>query len=447
MKFLKSSIALFLGNVSLAITSLLLGLITARVLEPSGKGELYFVLQVINIGAMFLSVGIAPAYQYFISKKIITETKIVSHIFSQIFLTCFLLLFLFLINQYVFNVFNFFEIKNTSLELIIICSFGVILNIINLFATSIILTKINGIPFHSLLNVIGSILNLILLALFAYYDYLDVNTAILSYFAGLLIQILPKFYKIFSKIKIKINFIYDWLSISRQLFKYAIPSFLLNLAVILVFKIDTFFVNEMLGLKALGIYSMAVAFAEITLMLPSSIGTVLFTKLPTVIESEKIHLLKKVNKILIFISLLVAFSLILLGPYLIKLLLGELYIDSILPLQILAPGLVFMASNFVLTNYFSGSGLPDISAKVYGIGLIINLISNFYLISLWGINGAALASTITYFSLTMIFWFLLYRKFKITFYDLFIPKAEDIKDFYYQILDLIIKNKSNKKPL
>ena len=126
----------------------------------------------------------------------------------------------------------------------------------------------------------------------------------------------------------------------------------------------------MLGLKALGIYSMAVAFAEITLMLPSSIGTVLFTKLPTVIESEKIHLLKKVNKILIFISLLVAFSLILLGPYLIKLLLGELYIDSILPLQILAPGLVFMASNFVLTNYFSGSGLPDISAKVYGIGLI-----------------------------------------------------------------------------
>ncbi len=437
MGFLRSSIFLFLGNVSIAISSLLLGIITARILEPTGRGELYLALQIINVGSIYLSLGIAPAYQYFISKKIITESKIISHIIYQIILVSIILVFLYLFSPVILN--NF-ELNSINVNLIFFCVIGVLINIVNLFSTSVILTKNNGIPFHSVLSIIGSFFNLFLIVLFTYFDSLDFETAVYSYFGGLLVQIIPKIYKVLSTVNITLQL--KWFFVTKKLIKYAVPSFLTNIGLILVFKIDTFIISEILDIKALGLYSMSVAFAEITLMIPNSVGTVLFTKLPTTGESEKIALLKKVNKILVFLSLSISIFLIFIGPFLINFLLGDLYIDSILPLQILAPGLIFMASNYVFTNYFSGSGQPNICAKVYGLGLLINIFFNFYLIKIWGINGAAFASTITYFSISMMFWILLREKLKISFKDTFIVNMSDIKDFILQISSLIKSQKN-----
>lgn len=415
----------------------MLGILTARFLEPSGKGELYLVLQIMSVGAIFLSVGISPAYQYFISKKKISEQKIVSHIFYQICIITIILFGLFFIHKFVFTI---LDINNISNQFLLISFFGIILNITNLFTTSVILTKKNGIPFHSLLSAIGSVLNLVFIVVFALTDILDFKTAILSYFVGLLVQIVPKVYIIF--LKVKIIFLNDWYTITRELFKYAAPSFLTNLAVILVFKLDTFIISELKGFEALGLYSMAVAFAEITLMLPNSVGTVLFTKIPTSNKMEKLDLIKKVNKILVFLAFIIALFLILASPYFIEILLGEAYKDSVFPLQILAPGLVFMSANYVFTNYFTGSGNPRITAKVYAIGIIINIIANYYLINLWGINGAALASTITYFLIAFIFYLLIKKKLIINFTELFIIDFNDFKEFYSQILDLINLKKS-----
>ena len=437
MNFFKSSISLFLGNLTIAISSLVLGVLTARFLEPSGKGELYLVLQIMSVGAIFLSVGISPAYQYFISKKKISEQKIVSHIFFQICIITLILVGLFFIHEFIFTI---LEINNISHQFILISFFGIILNITNLFSTSVVLTKKNGIPLHSFLSAIGSLLNLVFLVIFALTDILNFKTAILSYFIGLLIQIVPKIYIIL--LKVKIIFLPDWYAITQELFKYAAPSFLTNLAVVLVFKLDTFIISEIKGLEALGIYSMAVAFAEITLMLPSSVGTVLFTKIPTSNDAEKLELIKKVNKILVFLALGIALLLILTSPYFVEILLGEAYKGSVFPLQILAPGLVFMSANYVFTNYFTGSGNPKITAKVYAIGIVINVISNYYFIDLWGINGAALASTLTYFSIAVIFYFLIKKKLKIKFTELFIINIDDFKGFYSQILGLINTKKS-----
>ena len=146
MNFLKSSISLFIGNLTIAFSSLLLGILTARFLEPSGKGELYLVLQIMSVGAIFLSVGFSPAYQYFISKKIMSEQKIVSHIFFQICIITLILVGLYLIHEFIFTI---LDINNISHLFVLISFFGIILNITNLFATSVVLTKKNGIPFHS----------------------------------------------------------------------------------------------------------------------------------------------------------------------------------------------------------------------------------------------------------------------------------------------------------
>lgn len=437
LSFLKSSISLFFGNLTIAFSSLLLGILTARFLEPSGKGELYLALQIMSVGAIFLSVGISPAYQYFLSKKIITENKIVSHIIIQICIIALILVSFFLTYDFIFKITFLNNISNLFVS---ISLFGIILNIINLFATSIVLTKKDGIPFHSFLSVIGSVLNLAFLGIFALSDILDFNTAILSYFVGLLVQIIPKVYMVI--LNVKIIFLFDWFAITRELFKYSIPSFLTNLAVLLVFKLDTFIISEIKGLEALGIYSMAVAFAEITLMLPNSVGTVLFTKIPSSNEVEKLELLKKVNKILIFLAAGIALLLILTSPYVIKILLGKAYVDSILPLQILAPGLVFMSANYVFTNYYTGSGNPRITAIIYSIGIIINVILNYYFISLWGINGAALASTLTYFLIAAIFYFLIKKRLKINFQELFIINIHDFKEFYLQMLAFVHVKKS-----
>lgn len=74
----------------------------------------------------------------------------------------------------------------------------------------------------------------------------------------------------------------------------------------------------------------------------------------------------------------------------------------------LSPGIIALSGNMILSHYLSGIGKPIYNMIVSFIGLIIIIFTGYYLISNFGLNGAAIATSITYittFLLSSFFYF------------------------------------------
>ena len=78
---------------------------------------------------------------------------------------------------------------------------------------------------------------------------------------------------------------------------------------------------------------------------------------------------------------------------------GEVFISGTIALKILVIGKLVGVIAGPVGVLFTMTGNHYTSLKVFSIAAIMNIVLNFVFINLWGINGAALASTIT-----LIFW-------------------------------------------
>jgi O-antigen/teichoic acid export membrane protein len=116
---------------------------------------------------------------------------------------------------------------------------------------------------------------------------------------------------------------------------------------------------------------------------------------------------------------------------------GSQYIPSILPLNLLIPGILALsltkpAAVFVAYQF----GLSKVNLQAAALGLLLNLVLNLFLIPRYGILGAALASTISYLSvfLFMIRYFV--RLSKSSLKEIFILTAEDFDAYKNLFLNL-----------
>ena len=94
---------------------------------------------------------------------------------------------------------------------------------------------------------------------------------------------------------------------------------------------------------------------------------------------------------------------------------------------ILLIGIIFASIGKVAPAYFYTKGRPNIHLIVAAIVLVINLLLNFVLIPTIGINGAALASTISYLFYGLIYVLML-KKDGISIKQLLIIQKDDLKN-------------------
>ncbi|MBK8484718.1 MAG: polysaccharide biosynthesis C-terminal domain-containing protein [Saprospiraceae bacterium] len=79
--------------------------------------------------------------------------------------------------------------------------------------------------------------------------------------------------------------------------------------------------------------------------------------------------------------------------------LGIEYKSVMIPFLLLIPGTLFLISSKIFTKQFSASGNVHWTSQITIFGFIISFIAYFTLIPYFGMNGAALASSIGYTAL------------------------------------------------
>ena len=110
------------------------------------------------------------------------------------------------------------------------------------------------------------------------------------------------------------------------------------------------------------------------------------------------------------------------------------------PFLLLIPGILSLSSIFTITAYFAGSNRIKINIIGSVYALLFILFGNMIFTPLFGINAAALISSIGYIVYQVYIIGVLKKEFKLPLSDFFIFKFTDIKKIGAGINDTI-KNK------
>jgi len=186
-------------------------------------------------------------------------------------------------------------------------------------------------------------------------------------------------------------------------------------AILIYMKIDQVMIMEMTDAEAVGQYAVAVRISELWYFIPMVIASSLF---PAIIsakkQSEKLYYerLQKLYDLMVWMAIAIALPMTFLSDWVIAVLYGEQYnrAGTVLMIHIWAGVFVFLSvANDKWFYIENKAGLLTI--KVI-IGAVSNIILNYILIPKYGINGAAVATIISY-SISVLWSDIVIKKMKI----------------------------------
>ncbi len=197
----------------------------------------------------------------------------------------------------------------------------------------------------------------------------------------------------------------------RHGLQYGLRAYIASLFMFLVLRSDVVLVSYLRGPRETGYYSIAVGLADVLLMLPTVVGTVLFPRLSAAADLEqRWRLSRKVLKVMLLVTPLALLATLVAAPFLIRLAYGPAFDPSFAAVAWLLPGIGFYTINTILMNLFAACGMPPISFTSPLVALIANVLLNLLLVPTWGFVAASVSSSLCYgLMLAMSVWYTYFR--------------------------------------
>ncbi len=185
-------------------------------------------------------------------------------------------------------------------------------------------------------------------------------------------------------------------ALMRQALGYGFVVYVGAVANLLHFRIDQLMVGNLLDLRAVGIYAVSVRFAEMILLLDTPISTAALKRISSAQPTESFALTRKIALTQLIISGSVACGVALFAPLIVGLY-GQEYTEAAAPLAWLMPGIVAWSSARVLSQYITYNRGKVWYPTLFSLtGLTMNIVLNAFLLPIYGIVGAAIASSASY---------------------------------------------------
>lgn len=404
--FFKNAFSIFSTKFLILIISFFSSVLLTRLVTPQVKGLYSISTALSGTFVQFLFLGLPAAHTYFIAKKETDENAVVG---NSLFVSFFSFIFV-LLSFFVLVLLN--RTSNLSFLQLLLTLFTVPFLIFKLFSYNFCVS-ISKITINNIIDFLESFFFFVEILIFVYFFQYK-NADILIAFCILnsfIICALYLFYYVFIlKVKPNISF-----SLLKNSIPIALGSYICCLLSFLILRVDIFMVSNLLGMAAVGFYSTAVNLIDILYIISSSVGCILFSSAAKINENEKryIFTLKIIGFVFVLLFFIIIFAFIV-SSYFIPRLYGAEYINSIVPFKILLPGMLFWSIEGLLGNHFAAEKSYIIIIISYSISLIMNVLLNLLLIPVYGIEGAAISSSISYFcSFAFVFCYFLFRLYKI----------------------------------
>lgn len=186
---------------------------------------------------------------------------------------------------------------------------------------------------------------------------------------------------------------------AKELLRDSWPLIISGFVIGLFMKIDQIMLKEMVGNKAVGIYSVAMRLSEVWYFIPTAIVS---SVTPLIVEARKINQtlyyqrLQKLYNLTALLAFVIAISITFFSKNLVFLLYGQNYTDASPVLAIYIWAVFFGFLGAAQRPWDIAEGLMLLSLKRTIIGAVVNIILNIILIPLYSTTGAAIATVISF---------------------------------------------------
>lgn len=365
--------------------------ITARWLGPAGKGQLAILVMVPVMFQMFLSAGLGHANVYYVGSGRLPVSQLMENsvAFSILGTVIGLLLILTIMISGLLPVI----LPGVSSGYLMLGMIALPLFLLNGNMTAI-LQGLRRILALNIFNVIGSLLTVILTAIFIIVLDFGIPGALLALLSAQIIILLLMGCRVKQE---GAHFRPKWNSqIVKPTLGYGMKCYIASILQFFNYRLDVFIVNFFLGPVSVGIYGASVALAELLWQIPNAAGFVIFPKSANSTQEVMNSFTPRVFWRILAITIVGAIVLALFGKLAIRIVFSSAFLAAYIPLLVLLPGVVLLGGCKILSNDISGRGYPQYNSITSGISLVGTIILDFVLIPKMGVVGAALASTVSY---------------------------------------------------
>lgn len=386
--------------------SIIQAVLVARYLGPTLKGNSAFIASIIAVGSIVITFGMHQAYPYY--RRIKGKDKIFKPFMS---VTYAIYGFYFAISI----ILSLFFDKDIAISLILMPLFGYsrVVDYVCLIENP---NERNRITLHI------TVLSLFLIAILYFFT-------LANYFWMVLLlafsQIVTAF--IFT-IKLRCSPVYDITSVLffKSLFRFGFFPMLALLMTTLNYKIDVLMLKQYdyIDYAMIGVYSIGIGLADKIVVIPDTLKGVLVSKLSKGMPNTEVA---KVTRLCFMSCLLLCLFILLIGKWAISFLYGHEYDGAYYVVLITSLGALFIGYFKLIAQYNIINRKQVLNVKMLLISIIVNVCGNILFVPIWGINGAAVSTSIG--NLVCGFVFLLYfsKSTSIPLVDMIIIKRSDLK--------------------
>lgn len=188
----------------------------------------------------------------------------------------------------------------------------------------------------------------------------------------------------------------------RPLLRFGVLTHLSNLAMFLNYRLDLLLIAAILDAREAGIYAAGVVIAEALWFFSQPPSLLLLPEIASLHDPrERRELTDTVSRIVFWPTVLLAGLLALAADPVLRIVYSTEYTAAASSMRILLVGVVALSLARVFANHVAALGKPGLNIWGSAPAVLVNVALNLWLIPRYGIEGAAIASTISY-TLTLV---------------------------------------------
>ena len=381
----KQSSIIGIGRIAIAVIIFLSDAILSRHLGVIGKGEYFYVYNLIFTSSIILTGGIEYGNFYYFSRSDQKQLLLNSLAYLLMLAIC-----IFTFGSAILNQFPNSTAKITNLTTLI--TLGIVLETFSVVLILFLLATGKTIPYVVSRIIRRGLFLFCIVAFFITKSNATVHSCITIYIVSISAGISFIIWQLRSKLPSNLHI--DTKLLKNTLY-YGIKTHVGMIAEQLHRRFGIFFLGFFSTTASVGIYSVAIGIGELSLFVSNAASIALLSR--TNIDKDKLQ--KETSLITRHTTLLALLSsalLFIIGKFIILFFFGESFSKSYDALLLILPGILLYSFYASLKSYLINSGKSHIATMCGLFGLAINVILNFCFLPVAGFKSAAFSLSCSY---------------------------------------------------
>lgn len=392
-------------------------IVVARYLGPALKGESAYINSIVAMGGVIITFGIHQAYPYF--KKKLQDDTFLTRYMSLVYVIYGIY---FALSLALCFCFPSVDIR-AAILLMPLAGYARVVSYVHLVENP---NKRNSVTLSvSFIFLIVSIM-------------LMMFTSANFYWMILLLLLTNLLQAIIFTYLMRCKPVYDkqsW-ALAKELFRFGLFPMIALLMTSLNYRIDVLMLKQYnyITYAMIGVYSLGIGLVDIIVIIPDTLKGVLVSKLSKGAAPDEVS---KVCRCCIASAIILFVLILAFGRWAIGLFYGAAYIGAYEVVMLTSVGVIFIGYFKLIAQYNIVNGKQVRNVVLLSAAIVTNVIGNLLLVPHWGINGAAVATSLGNCVCGLIFVFSFTRETHTPLKDMILIKKDDLS----LLKNLVIKKK------